>query len=191
MAAYAAIVPAMKETPSRKARPATSPRVEEAQAFYRGDDYHIEESVGHMVRLLINSLNRSIDAEMQPHDLTAMQWKPLLMIKLGRGDTAAELARQNCSDTGAMTRMLDRLEGKGLLQRTRSELDRRVVHLELTPEGERAANVIPYGLSNVLNTHLAGFSASEVVQLKSMLRRMIANGERAAGETKSDEGFLP
>jgi DNA-binding MarR family transcriptional regulator len=152
-----------------------------APVFYRGESYAVEESLGHMVRVLINSMNRRIDAQMQVHDLTALQWKPLLMLRLGQVDTAAGLARLNCSDNGAMTRMLDRLEAKGLLRRVRSKTDRRVVHLALTKEGERISDLIPYGLSAVLNEHLEGFTTAEFKQLQSLLRRMIANGERVAG----------
>ncbi len=176
MAAYAVIVRGM--TTRRTPRPATAAPT--GGPFYRGDDYRIEGSVGHLVRLLIGSMNRRIDVQMQPHDLTAMQWKPLLMLKFGIATTAAELARQNCSDTGAMTRMIDRLEAKGLVQRTRSEHDRRVVHLELTADGRKAADQVPFGLSDVLNEHLAGFTQEEFEQLLSLLRRMIDNGALAA-----------
>ena len=150
--------------------------------FYRGETYDLDESVGHLMRVLIASMTRRIDEQMQVHDLTAQQWKPLLMLRTGQADTAAGLARLNCSDNGAMTRMLDRLEAKGLLRRVRSAADRRIVHLELTKEGERIADQIPYGLSKVLNEHLEGFSKAEFKQLQSLLRRMIANGERVAGQ---------
>jgi DNA-binding MarR family transcriptional regulator len=178
IAAYAGIIRAMSK---RRAKAVPDP------GFYRGDTYAIEDSIGHVLRVLMGSMNRRIDLQMQEHDLTAMQWKPLLMLKFGRADTAAEMARQNCSDTGAMTRMLDRLEGKGLLRRKRSAQDRRVVHLELTAEGRRVADRIPFGLSTVLNEHLAGFSADEFAQLKSLLQRMIANGERAAAAAAVEE----
>lgn len=150
--------------------------------FYRGDTYDLDESIGHLARVLIGSMTRRIDEQMQVHDLTAQQWKPLLMLRTGQADTAAGLARLNCSDNGAMTRMLDRLEAKGLLRRVRSEADRRIVHLELTREGKRIADLIPFGLSKVLNEHLEGFSKEEFKQLQSLLRRMIANGERIAGQ---------
>jgi DNA-binding MarR family transcriptional regulator len=175
---------------SRTPRKSSDPALPAAE-FYRGETYDIDQSLGHLVRLLINSLGRGIDERMQEHDLTAMQWKPLLMIKLGRGDTAAELARQNGSDTGAMTRMLDRLEAKGLIGRKRSAVDRRVVHLELTEEGERVSNFIPYGLSDVMNAHLAGFSHDEIRQLLSLLKRVIGNGTGAIHTDDSNPGPSP
>jgi DNA-binding MarR family transcriptional regulator len=171
----------MTKRPTKKRNPPTK-SVAVAPGFYRGETYTVEESLGHMVRVLINSMNRRIDAQMQVHDLTALQWKPLLMLRLGQADTSAGLARLNCSDNGAMTRMLDRLEAKGLLRRVRSKTDRRVVHLTLTKEGERVSDLIPYGLSAVLNEHLKGFTTTEFKQLQSLLRRMIANGERVAGD---------
>jgi DNA-binding MarR family transcriptional regulator len=170
--------------PAAAARAARRPAVAPAPAparFYRGDaGWDTDASIGHMVRLVIGTMNRAIDARMQQDELTAMQWKPLLMLRLGRADTAAGLARLNCSDNGAMTRMLDRLEAKGLLRRVRSATDRRVVHLALTPEGEQVADRIPAALSDVLNAHLAGFSRAEFGQLQDFFRRLIANGERLA-----------
>jgi DNA-binding MarR family transcriptional regulator len=102
------------------------------------------------------------------------------MLERCRASTVAELARETQSDPGAMTRLLDRLEAKGFCRRQRSTDDRRVVRIELTPEGEVAAHEVPIVLAQVLNEHLAGFSKPEWAQLKDMLRRMVANGEAAA-----------
>jgi DNA-binding MarR family transcriptional regulator len=145
--------------------------------FYRGDDFKAEESIGYLLRTLRLHMDRAIDDEMATYDLTGVQWRPLLAIHLGMGDTAAELARVGCVDTGAMTRMLDRLEAKGLVQRTPCPNDARVMRLALTTEGERLCRQIPYGLSRVMNSVLRGFKASELATLKSMVRRMLANAE--------------
>jgi DNA-binding MarR family transcriptional regulator len=146
--------------------------------LYSGDDYIVDESVGYLIRQVYASMQTQIDAQMNPYDLTAMQWGPLMMLAKGKGDTAAALAREAGTDTGAMTRMLDRLEAKDLVRRARSQEDRRVVHLELTPEGQRIAQQIPYTLSEVLNHFLQGFTATELAALKGYLRRMRENGER-------------
>jgi len=124
-------------------------------------------------------MNRMIDRDMAPLDLTAMQWRPLVMIYLGRADTAAELARLADIDTGAMTRTLDRLEAKGLLRRVRSQEDRRVVKLELTDAGRETAAKTPAVLAQMLNQHLRGFDVAEVAQLRHFLLRMLANGSFA------------
>lgn len=140
----------------------------------------MDENAGFLIKLVSNSLNRMLDQEMSPLGLTAMQWRPLAMVFLGRADTPAELARLNDMDTGAMTRALDRLEAKGLLRRTRSQTDRRVVKIELTELGEAKAREIPPNIARSLNHHLRGFSADEVTQLMHFMRRMIANGSASS-----------
>jgi DNA-binding MarR family transcriptional regulator len=146
--------------------------------FYRGDAYQINESIGYLLRQVRNAIDRAIDAEMSDHALTGAQWGPLMILHCGMGTTAAELARVAGVDTGAMTRMLDRLERKGLVRRTRCPKDRRVVKLELTAEGRQLCSEIPFGLSRVLNALLHGFTEDELETFKSLARRMLANAHR-------------
>ena len=80
-------------------------------------------------------------------------------------------------DAGAMTRMLDRLCAKGLIERVRSETDRRVVHLRLTAEGHAAAEQVPHVLADANNDFLRGFTKQEWTQLKDFLQRMLVNGQ--------------
>lgn len=93
----------------------------------------------------------------EPGSPTYPQWFPLHKLHVGTATTVAELARECQLDTGAMTRLLDRLEAKGLCRRVRSLSDRRVVNIELTDEGRNAAEQVPHVLSRVQNEHLAGF----------------------------------
>jgi DNA-binding MarR family transcriptional regulator len=90
----------------------------------------------------------------------------------------AELARESHLDAGAMTRLLDRMEAKDLCRRVRSEVDRRVVNIELTTAGQVAASGIPQVLSQVQNDYLSGFSAEEFQTLKLFLRRMLENAQQ-------------
>ena len=131
-------------------------------------------------------MRREVDARMAEHGLTDAQWKPLWMLKLGRADTAFELAREMDIDAGAITRMLDRLEAKGLIERVRSETDRRVVHLRLTADGEAVAEHVPHVLAAVNNDFLRGFSEAEWKQLKDLLQRMPVNGQ-ALQEPESED----
>ena len=146
--------------------------------LYSGDAYPMLESIGYLLKRLRANLDRAVDGEMAELDLTDVQWGPLLLLHNNMGNTAAELARTICADTGAMTRLLDRLEAKGLVRRVPSAQDRRVVELELTPEGTRLCRDIPYGLARVMNAMLNGFTPDEVETVKSLLRRMLANAER-------------
>ncbi|HEV7607352.1 MAG TPA: MarR family transcriptional regulator [Steroidobacteraceae bacterium] len=140
------------------------------------DDVH--RMICRQLKHVVNSLWRRVDLHMQPLDLTGMQWEPVLMLWLKRADTVAGLARVSQMGVASMTRMLDRLEEKDLLRRERSELDRRVVNLHLTPKGRKAASKIWPIVVEGMHVHLNGFKKEELVQLDNLLGRMLANGAR-------------
>ncbi|MEI8030597.1 MAG: MarR family transcriptional regulator [Comamonadaceae bacterium] len=146
-------------------------------AFYCAGDYVPEDSVGYMIRRVLASVAHEVERQLVASDLTNAQWVPLLKLFMGRASTVAELARECQLDAGAMTRLLDRLEAKGLCRRVRSVADRRVVNIELTVEGRQAAKGIPDVLSRVQNAHLSGFSVEEFETLKGFLRRMLDNAQ--------------
>jgi len=148
--------------------------------FYEPVGYCADESVGWLMKRALMSVAQAADRRLEPKGITHVQWAALFMLQRLRASTVAELARETLSDPGAMTRLLDRLEAKGFCRRQRSTDDRRVVRIELTPEGEVAAQEVPIVMAEVLNEHLAGFSKTEWAQLKDMLKRMVANGEAAA-----------
>ncbi len=145
--------------------------------FYRASGYCAEESVGYLMKRIVVSIVLQADKRLEEHDLTSAQWGPLMRLRTVGVSTVVELARWLNVDAGAMTRLLDRLEKKGLCKRVRSIEDRRVVQVELTPEGEAAIAEVPAVLADVLNAHLAGFSKTEWQALRTYLQRMVETGE--------------
>jgi DNA-binding MarR family transcriptional regulator len=145
--------------------------------FYRAESYCAEESVGFLMKRIMLSVVQQVDKRLGEHGLTSAQWGPLLRLHNNGASTVAELARWLNVDAGAMTRLLDRLEKKGLLKRIRSTEDRRVVQVELTAAGAAAITEVPAVLADVMNAHLAGFSKTEWLALKNYLQRMLATGE--------------
>ena len=145
--------------------------------FYRAVGWCAEESIGYLMKRIMLSIVSQADKRLEAHGLTSAQWGPLMRLKTSGGATVAELARWLNADAGAMTRLLDRLEKKGLCKRVRSTEDRRVVQVELTPEGEAAIAEVPTVLAEVLNAHLAGFSKTEWQALRNYLQRMVETGD--------------
>jgi DNA-binding MarR family transcriptional regulator len=133
--------------------------------------------VGYLMRRVMTNVSQDIGRRLEPHGLTHAQWAPLFKLHNCHVSTVAELARDLQMDPGAMTRLLDRLEAKGLCKRVRSEVDRRVVNLELTPDGVEVARKIPTALCDSMNAHLAGFSRAEWQDLKGYLQRILANAD--------------
>ncbi|MES2099693.1 MAG: MarR family transcriptional regulator [Pseudomonadota bacterium] len=167
--------------PSKEAHTVT--RIAPPADFYQAASYCAEESVGYMMKRIMMSVVVQVDKRLDVHGLTSAQWGPLMRLRTTGGSTVAELARWLNVDAGAMTRLLDRLEKKGLCKRVRSTEDRRVVQVELTADGAAAIAEVPAVLAEVLNGHLAGFSKTEWQALRTYLQRMLENGEtmREAG----------
>lgn len=138
-------------------------------------------SVGYLMARARASLLAGLDAELARFGLNAMQYAVLKHLADGQARTAADLCRYMYYDTGSMTRILDRLEEKGLLRRERCQEDRRVVFLRVASAGRAQLPRLRAAGSRVLEDHLAGFDATEVESLRSYLGRMIENGKLPRG----------
>lgn len=147
------------------------------QPLYTPENYHPEDSIGRLISDASVRLLASFDDELTGLGITGAQWVILMRIARGCGSTAAELCRFSRYDTGSMTRMVDRLEEKGLVRRVRSSTDRRVIHLELTEAGHDLYPLLPPVAIKVLNAHLQGFTRDELELFKSFLNRMRANSQ--------------
>jgi MarR family multiple antibiotic resistance transcriptional regulator len=145
-----------------------------------------EEAPG--VRTLItrarSALLSSFDTELEPFGVTGAQFEVLKNLARSHHETAASLCRALHYDTGSMTRMLDRLQEKGLVTRERCTNDRRLVFLRLTQAGEKLIPKIRPALRRALRRHLAGFTAQEIESLKRYLGRLIENGQRRDSEPR-------
>jgi len=95
-----------------------------------------------------------------------------------RASTLTEVARLVDYDPGAMKRLIDRVEEKGLIRRAPSAVDRRIVNLELTEQGEQLYPQIMAAVSKVNKKMLDGFSDVETAQFQFFLQRVIANSRR-------------
>jgi len=151
------------------------------KAIYTVENYIPEKGVGHLLGRaragVLAAIDRELakDPELSALELSSAQFLALNGIELGVADTTTRLCEKMTYDPGAMTRMVDRLEAKGLIQRRRCTQDRRQVYLELTDAGRAAMPRMFACAVTALNGMLQGFSLDEVRQLEGFLTRMISN----------------
>ncbi|MBB3259556.1 DNA-binding MarR family transcriptional regulator [Paraburkholderia bannensis] len=139
-------------------------------------DYDFGESVGYLISRVRSSMSNLVTQRTVAElGVTSQQASVLFMVASGKCVLAAELAREYGIDASAVTRLVDRLEKRGLLRRVRSSEDRRAVRLALTPEGETIAARMPAIFTSVTDELSRGFTPEEVGFLKSMLRRLLVN----------------
>jgi DNA-binding MarR family transcriptional regulator len=149
--------------------------------------YQPKKSLGSLlsrVRVeMLAALDRELSADkrLAPLELSAAQF--IIIANLAGAEepkSASDLCKGISYDAGAMTRMLDRLESKGLIRRNRSAHDRRLMHLELTDEGRAAYPRMREISMTVANRFLRGFTKTEARQLEGLLARMLENAQGLA-----------
>ena len=145
------------------------------QPIYNIETFRPSLGVGAYIGRARRTIIEAIDQKLAPLDISHAQWIVVMLLGDGSASTAAELCKTLIYDPGAMTRLLDRLEDKGVLRRVRAKSDRRSARLELTAAGKKLYPEILEALVNVFNRLLHGFSKSEVRQLEALLKRMVAN----------------
>jgi DNA-binding MarR family transcriptional regulator len=93
----------------------------------------------------------------------------------GHANSACELCKFMDYDRGAMSRMIDRLESKGLIKRVALAHTRRTVALEVTEAGKAAFPKMQACLTRVVNRLLKGVTKTQVQEMEKTLKRMLAN----------------
>jgi DNA-binding MarR family transcriptional regulator len=140
---------------------------------YTKDNYDLTASVGFVLNKARNLILTEMDAALKDLDISSQQMGILLSLKQKLASTPFELSTLLGIDTGLMTRMLDKLESKALIQRSRDMADRRVVNLTLTSSGRAVAARIPEIAPVVLNERLKKFTKAELDELRRLLHKFV------------------
>ncbi|MGV8860306.1 MAG: MarR family winged helix-turn-helix transcriptional regulator [Pseudomonas sp.] len=116
--------------------------------------------------------NRLLDRYLMPIGITAAQLKVLRIICRG-DDTAVALCRHLSIHSASMTRMLDRLERKGLIFRSQDDQDRRQVRLVLTSKGEALRSMFTTMEAAAMNEFTACLTTEELMWLECLLEKIL------------------
>ena len=119
-------------------------------------------------------------------DLTAQQYNLLRLLKSSYPEfvpTLSVIARL-VSRSPDITRMLDKLEARGWISRTRSETDRRTVWVRITDSGLAMLDRIAEPLGECHERQLGHLTESELESLTALLKRARAPHEPDASPWK-------
>lgn len=86
----------------------------------------------------------------------------------------SDLARRMYLHPATMVGLLDRLEAKGLVQRIRSDRDRRVVHVGITEKGRDLVNKTPEVAHGLLVKGLEPLNEKKVETISRGLKKIVA-----------------
>ncbi|WDS36390.1 MarR family transcriptional regulator [Pseudoxanthomonas sp.] len=131
---------------------------------------------GSSLGLLIRQVRDAIWANMEKelvaagHDLTFSQFVTIKKLADGMA-SVTELARAAEVHPGAMTRLLDRLESRGLVVRQADPGDRRALHIHLTDAGTAIWKDTNLCGQRVLKHATVGMTEADVSQLMRLLEQ--------------------
>jgi DNA-binding MarR family transcriptional regulator len=105
--------------------------------------------------------------------LTSQQLWVVKMLEESSPLKVTELARRMYLHPATMVGLLDRLEGKGLVKRTRSEKDRRVVHIDLTEQGRELVKNSPEVVQDLLVKGLETLGEQKLKTISAGLEQLV------------------
>jgi DNA-binding MarR family transcriptional regulator len=137
--------------------------------------FDIRDSLGYLVSHVRQEWITALEVELKPFDLTAAQYIVIINVGSARAETPVDLCRVMQYDTGAMTRLLDRIEAKGLIRRAAHGADRRCVVVELTEAGHELYPKLLQVVMDMNKRALKGFTRDEAALLEKLLKRVALN----------------
>ena len=120
---------------------------------------------------------KNLDQLMTRAGISQAQASVLVVLKsVGRPLPLSRLARLLVQEAQSVTSLIDRLEGRGLVHRVPDTRDRRVINVELTPEGEALFERLYPGAQQGIFEILGVLSSRELHTLTEALRKLRNRG---------------
>src|ERR687886_1577562 len=109
-----------------------------------------------------------------PFDITAQQYNVLRILRGAEpeGLPTLTIAERMIERTPGITRMIDRLESKGLVEREIRPHDRRCVYCRITAKGLKLLKLLDEPVEEANRAAFRGLSAAELEQLVALLLKV-------------------
>jgi DNA-binding MarR family transcriptional regulator len=143
-----------------------------SKQHYQVSTYRAQNSVGYLVKRAHSLMLDVMEPVLEEHGFSFVQYVILSWLRDGIAVNPKDICAQFRHNSGALTRVIDQLAERGLLERIRRDRDRRKVELELTPAGREAVEALIPLVVDKLNLALADFSSTEVHEFLRLLLKL-------------------
>ncbi len=133
----------------------------------------LEEQLSFIMYLCSKETIKRYKEYLDPLDLTYTQYLAMLVLWNGDKISVNDLSKRLYLDSGTLTPLLKKLEGKGLIERYRDRNDERVVLVNVAPKGFELKDKVKHIPEKILaETGIPASEATEILTtLKSVLER--------------------
>jgi len=143
-----------------------------SKQHYQVSTYKAQLSIGYLVKRAHSLMLDIMEPVIEQRGFSFVQYVVMSSLRDGIAVNPKAICAQFRHDSGALTRIIDQLAERGLLERVRRDKDRRKVGLQLTPAGrETIESLIPL-MVDKLNEVLADFSKAEVQEFLRLLVKL-------------------
>jgi DNA-binding MarR family transcriptional regulator len=139
---------------------------------YQVATYTAKSSIGYLVKRSHSLMLDTIEPLLEAKGFSFIQYVILAWLRDGIAVNPKDICTQYRHDSGAMTRVVDQLAERGLLERVRRGADRRKIELELTQAGRIAIEGLIPLVVDKLNLALADLSTPEFEELQRLLIKL-------------------
>jgi DNA-binding MarR family transcriptional regulator len=131
----------------------------------------LEEEVHIQIVVTAQVANRVLAEALKPSGLSPSQFNVLRILRGARPGAlpAGRIAERMVNHDPDLTRLLDRLEASGLVQKARDSSDRRVVNAKITKAGLERVEGASKSVSQAIRTSLASIEPRKLEQLADLL----------------------
>ncbi|MEM8712028.1 MAG: MarR family transcriptional regulator [Planctomycetota bacterium] len=136
---------------------------------------------GYWVNRLASAIRTVVDRELKAFDMTRRQVGMIMHIERFGSPSASDLTQTLGVDSTAVTRMIDRLEEKGLVERHPDPDDGRRHLIEVTKEARSLMPKLKRTAGRVEATFVEGVSPEDLETFQRVLLRMLDNAGEAGG----------
>lgn len=144
-----------------------------SKQYYSLDNYGVRNSVGYLVKRAHGLCLDMLEPNLARQGLTFLQFAILMSLRDNIAINAKDICITLRHDSGALTRVIDQLETRGLVERRRSAEDRRSIALHLTAQGHAALQSVLPLVVGAVNEAVQDFSRAEMDELLRLLNKLI------------------
>jgi DNA-binding MarR family transcriptional regulator len=143
-----------------------------SEQHYHASTYKAQDSIGYLIKRGQSMMMDVLEKLCAERGFSFIHYVILTWVRDGIAVNAKDICIQYRHDSGALTRVIDQLEERGLLERVRRGSDRRKVELQLTETGRTTVESLIPLVVDKLNLALSDFSREEAAELKRLLIKL-------------------
>lgn len=130
------------------------------------------DTIGFFISRTQSNLQKRFLQQLKPYGVTTEQWVLFARLSEVEGISLTELSQISLRDKPYTTRLIDKLEDKGLIRREESQNDKRSSLIFLTERGgELREEILPI-ITELNQWIVESMSAEEVKQMKVLLNKL-------------------